>query len=224
MGKANRNKRANQEALEAKQANNAGKKAKSNKFIAILCTVLVVVLLGSLVTYSSLVTNGFFLRNTVVATTENYEVDNAVFSYFFHKNYQEFNSTYGYYFPIDTNISLKGQTCTLYSDGSTWFDFFASNAKSNLANLLAFCEEANARGITLSEEDQAEIDAAIATLKDSAKQAGVTTSFYIRSMFGTGVNQKDLRRALDHPAFADVDMRAKKEDRAKRMGLTMGGM
>ena len=27
-----------------------------------------------------------------------------------------------------------------------------------------------------------------------------------------------------HPAFADVDMRAKKEDRAKRMGLTMGGM
>ena len=59
MGKANRNKRANQEALEAKQANNAGKKAKSNKFIAILCTVLVVLLLGSLVAYSSLVTNGF---------------------------------------------------------------------------------------------------------------------------------------------------------------------
>ena len=202
MGKANRNKRANQEALEAKQANNAGKKAKSNKFIAILCTVLVVVLLGSLVAYSSLVTNGFFLRNTVVATTENYEVDNAVFSYFFHKNYQEFTSTYGYYFPIDTNISLKGQTCTLYSDGSTWFDFFASNAKSNLANLLAFCEEANARGITLSEEDQAEIDAAIATLKDSAKQAGVTTSFYIRSMFGAGVNQKDLRRALEITTLA----------------------
>ena len=128
-------------------------KAKRNTVIAIVCTVLVVALLGSLVAYSSLVTSGYFLRNTVVATTENYEVDNAVFSYFFHKYYQEFNNTYGYYFPINTSVSLKGQTCTLYSDGSTWFDFFAANAKSTLSNTLAFCEEANARGITLTEED-----------------------------------------------------------------------
>ena len=128
-------------------------KAKRNTVIAVVCTVLVVALLGSLVAYSSLVTSGYFLRNTVVATTENYAVDNAVFSYFFHKYYQEFNNTYGYYFPINANVSLKGQACSLYTDGSTWFDFIAANAKSNLANTLAFCEEAKARGIALTEED-----------------------------------------------------------------------
>ena len=182
MGKANRNKRANQEALEAKQANTAGKKTKSNKFIAILCTVLVVVLLGSLVAYSSLVTSGYFLRNTVVATTENLAVDNAVFSYFFNKYYQEFTGTYGYYLPIDPNVSLKGQACSLYSDGTTWFEFFAGNAQSNLANTLAFCEEAKARGIALDEEDYKDIDDAIASIKDAAKQAGVP----ILCCMGTG--------------------------------------
>lgn len=202
MGKANRNKRANQEALEAKQANTAGKKTKSNKFIAILCTVLVVVLLGSLVAYSSLVNSGYFLRNTVVATTENYEVDNAVFSYFFHKYYQEFTGTYGYYLPIDPNVSLKGQACSLYSDGTTWFEFFAGNAQNTLANTLAFCEEANVRGITLDEEDHKQIDDAIKSIKKSAKEAGVTTSYYIHAMFGPGVNQKDLRRALEYSVLA----------------------
>ena len=177
-------------------------KAKRNTVIAIVCTVLVVALLGSLVAYSSLVTSGHFLRNTVVATTENYEVDNAVFSYFFHKYYQEFNNTYGYYFPINTSVSLKGQTCTLYSDGSTWFDFFAANAKSTLSNTLAFCEEANARGITLTEEDHKEIDEAIASIKTAAKQAGVTTSYYTHVMFGSGVNQKDVRRALELSVLA----------------------
>ena len=177
-------------------------KAKRNTVIAIVCTVLVVALLGSLVAYSSLVTSGYFLRNTVVATTENYEVDNAVFSYFFHKYYQEFNNTYGYYFPIDTSVSLKGQDCTLYSDGSTWFDFFAANAKSTLSNTLAFCEEANARGITLTEEDYKDIDEAIASIKVAAKQAGVTTSYYTHVMFGSGVNQKDVRRALELSVLA----------------------
>ena len=177
-------------------------KAKRNTVIAVVCTVLVVALLGSLVAYSSLVTSGYFLRNTVVATTENYAVDNAVFSYFFHKYYQEFNNTYGYYFPINANVSLKGQACSLYNDGSTWFDFIAANAKSNLANTLAFCEEAKARGIALTEEDYEDIDNEIAFIKDVAKQAGVTTSYYIHVMFGSGVNQKDLRHALELSVLA----------------------
>ena len=40
---------------------------------------------------------------------------------------------------------------------------------------------------------------------------------------GNGVDE-DSEDMYPHPAFADVDMRAKKEDRAKRMGITMSGM
>ena len=187
---------------KAKRNTAASGTEKRNKFLAILCTILVVAILGSLVIYSNLVTNGFFLRRTVSATTENYEIDNAVFSYFFNSYYQEFASTYGYYFPIDSSVSLKGQACSMYNDGSTWFDFFASNAKNNLSNILAFCEEANARGITLDEADYKQIDDAIDTMKATAKQAGVSTSYYMQAMFGTGVNVKDVRRALELSALA----------------------
>ena len=187
---------------KAKRNAAATGKEKRNKFIAIVCTLLVVAILGSLVVYSNLVTSGFFLRRTISATTENFEVDNAVFSYFFNSNYQEFASTYGYYFSIDSSYSLKGQACSMYSDGTTWFDYFAGSAKSNISNILAFCEEANARGITLDEADYKLIDDTIDSIKASAKQAGVSTSYYIYAMFGTGVNAKDIRRALELSALA----------------------
>jgi hypothetical protein len=42
--------------------------------------------------------------------------------------------------------------------------------------------------------------------------------------YASRIIDEDAEDMYPHPAFADVDIRAKKEDRAKRMGLTMGGM
>ena len=50
--------------------------------------------------------------------------------------------------------------------------------------------------------------------------AGVFNLFY----YASRIIDEDSEDMYPHPAFADVDIRAKKEDRAKRMGLTMGGM
>ena len=50
--------------------------------------------------------------------------------------------------------------------------------------------------------------------------AGVFNLFYYVSR----IIDEDAEDMYPHPAFSDVDMRAKKEDREKRMGLTMGGM
>ena len=47
---------------------------------------------------------------------------------------------------------------------------------------------------------------------------GVFNLFY----YASRIIDEDSEDMYPHPAFADVDMRAKKEDRAKRMGLTMG--
>lgn len=49
---------------------------------------------------------------------------------------------------------------------------------------------------------------------------GVVNLFY----YASRIINEDSEDMYPHPAFVDVDMRAKKEDRAKRMGLTMGGM
>ena len=50
--------------------------------------------------------------------------------------------------------------------------------------------------------------------------AGVFNLFY----YASRIIDEDAEDMYPHPAFADVYMRAKKEDRAKRMGLTMSGM
>ena len=49
---------------------------------------------------------------------------------------------------------------------------------------------------------------------------GVFNLFY----YASRIIDEDSEDMYPHPAFADVDIRAKKEDNAKRMGLTMGGM
>lgn len=50
--------------------------------------------------------------------------------------------------------------------------------------------------------------------------AGVFNLFY----YASRIIDEDAEDMYPHPAFSDVDMRARKEDRAKRMGLTMGGI
>jgi hypothetical protein len=54
--------------------------------------------------------------------------------------------------------------------------------------------------------------------------AKIVTSVFNLFYYAGRIIDEDSEDMYPHPAFADVDMRAKREDRAKRMGLTMGGM
>jgi len=195
MGKGNRTN--NQKIDQKKQAMSAAQaKYRRNNIIAIVCTVLVVALLGSLVTYSKLTTSGFFMRRTTAASTENFTVDQAMATYMFYQDYQTNSYIYQYYYGVDNTQSLKTQACSLMA-GGTWFDFFISSLKPTISTMLAFCEEAQARGITLQQEDYDHIDEQIDSLKEAAKEAGYNTSYYIQLVFGSGVKEKDVRAAME---------------------------
>ncbi len=210
MGKASRNKRENleerreqaakkQEAIKARK-----KKAIRNKVIAIVCAVLAVVLLGTAIGASAFKDSGYLLRRTESISTENFTVDNAIFSYYFHSAYQSFMSQYGEivsYLGLDTTKSLKTQTCTLAGEDTTWFKYFSDQAVNELKTVLVFCEEAKARGIELEDSDYDMIDAYIDSMDEQAKAAGYTKSFFIKMMYGNGVKEKDVRRALELSAL-----------------------
>lgn len=208
MGKENR--KAEQEAKllaaqkKQQQQSEAAKKQKRNRILGIVATVLVVVLLGSLMTYNKLVSSGYFMRRTVSASTENYEMDNAVVSYFFNGFYQQFINQYSSstsYLGLNTNKSLKSQACSMLQSGGTWFDYFMSTTKTTLTRTLVFCEEAKARGLALDDNDYKLIDDAIASLRDAAKKLNVSKTYYIHAMYGAGVSEKDVRRALEMSAL-----------------------
>ena len=210
MGKASRNKRENleerrekaamrQEAIKAKK-----KRAIRNKIIGTVCAVLAVIVLATSIGYSAFNNSGFILRRTESITTEHYSVDNAVLSFYFYSVYQTFMEQYGElvsYLGLDTTKSLKSQTCTIAGDNTTWFKYFVDQAVSELKTVLLFCEEATARGITLEDSDYDVIDAYIDSMEAQAKAEGYTKAFFIRAMYGKGVKEQDVRRALELSAL-----------------------
>ena len=205
MGKSNRNKQANQEARQLaaeqkKQAQAAAqKKAQRNKLISIVCVVLAVVLVGSLVVYNKMSSSGFFMRRNVAAYTETLELNQTHASYFFNQLYSQYYSMASY-IGIDTTKSLKAQTCSLTESG-TWFDYFMTTAKSDMATVLQFAEEAKTLGMELDADDKKAIDDSIKSLRSNARAASVSVSYYIHSVYGAGVNEKDIREILELSAL-----------------------
>ncbi len=206
MGRASRIKRESVEsrrqmADQRQKEATAKKKVETRKKILGWCAgILAILLIASVLGYNRFVNSGYMMRNTVSVSTENYKVDNTILSYFFFTQYQGFMSRYGdyaTYFGLDTSKSLKTQVCSMTGDGSSWFTYFMNNALSELETVLLYCEEANARGITLDDEDYANIEESINLIKAEAKSQGMSASTFIKSLYGRGVAENDVRRALE---------------------------
>ena len=60
----------------------------------------------------------------------------------------------------------------MYDDGRTWRDYFMEEARSELSQMTVLCAWADANGITLTDEEIAEVDDSIATLDSSARAGG----------------------------------------------------
>jgi len=182
----------------------AKKSGKGLKVLGIIAGILVAALLLGLCVYSKLGDSGFFLRHTVAVKSENFEVNNAMMSYFFSTNYSSAmssnSSTYTNYMGLDTSSSLKSQQ---YPGGGTWYDYFMQSVTlPSVKQLLTLAEAAKAAGYELSDEDKASIDEALSTLETTAKNAGYSTSYYIMNYYGVGLNIDDVRDAMELSQYA----------------------
>lgn len=185
--------------LERKAAENRAKKKDSVKNTVIaVCVILIIALALALFVFKQVVTSGIIERNTTVMSTENYKVSSSMMTYLFNSTYQNFANQYGSYlssFGLDTTKSLKEQTSM---DGkSTWYDYFMSSAKSQAEQFLVLCEAAKANGVALDDENYEEIDEVLNGYKTSAAQYGYDTNTYVKLIFGTSVNLKDMKKCLE---------------------------
>lgn len=192
MGK---NTKMNAAALEAKR------KEKRNSIIITVVVIALAVLVIGLAAYNALDKTGIFLRNNVVAETENFEFDSAMMAYVYSSTYMNYSS-YLSMLGVDPNVSLKQQECT-FAEGQSWFDYFVSISKEQVSEILALCEAAHAAGITLGEEEIATIDANMETIKSEAATYGYTNiDTYLMAMTGNPVKLNDVRRCLELSALA----------------------
>ncbi|MBR4071709.1 MAG: peptidylprolyl isomerase [Clostridia bacterium] len=139
----------------------------------------------------------------VALQSENFSFDLGEATYIFQRYFIDFyNENYQYisYYGIDIEKSLKEQD---YTKDVTWFEYFADQAETYMNELLVFCEAAKAEGMTLGEEDNAEIDAIIKEFEDEAEGNGYkSVNALVSEMYGDIVTIDDVRSFVEKEKLA----------------------
>lgn len=195
MGKGNRNRiaKAQERAEKQKEQEKLRRRQKRIKIAAaILVPCFAVVLIGAIV-LGSLSAAGKFLRSTISVTSDSYEIDNAMMSYFFNSQVQYYLSNTSSS-SIDQTKSLKSQK---YSDSQTWFDYFMAGTKAQVQQLVVLAEAAKAEGMELTAEEKESIESQLNAIDQQAQAQGTTFNKYIASIYGNGVTREDVQRCLE---------------------------
>ncbi len=205
MGKGTRSRKQRANAtIAASLGTQTSKKSKTTLYTTVATAVVAVILLACIL-LTAIFSTGFNYRVKTVAQTEHFKVTAPMMSYFIYSQY-EYYSQYITYFDsdFDSSKSLKSQ---YYDESSktTWYDFFLSQAKSYVEQILIACEVAYTNGIELSKEQKKSVESDLDDLYSSAKeyvatysQLGYSTSVnqYIQTLYGTKINKSDLRKAF----------------------------
>lgn len=182
--------------MSVAQANEAARKQKRNGVIITVCVIVAAVLILGLAVYNYIGDDiqGIVLRKTVVAETENFEVNGAMMAYMINANVQSYAS-YLSLLGVDTSVSLKEQACPLMADANaTWFDYFMDTTKPQVSELLVYAEGAKAAGIELTADEEEYLDSIIKNIEAEATTYGYpNVNTYLLAMTGNPIKLSDIR-------------------------------
>ena len=174
---------ARQEA-EKKQA-----KTRRKWTVGGVCVALLLVLV-------LLLQSGFFYNHTTAVRVGGESYSPAEVNYYYATAYYDFANNYGSYaslFGLDTSsgpFALRRQTCPMLEKGS-WRDYFLQSAYSSITQIKALRDYALAEGLTLSEEQEADVESQVSTLSLMAQAYGYSNADnYLAANYGTGVTAK----------------------------------
>ena len=108
-------------------------------------------------------------------------------------------SSYASLFGLDTTKSFDTQVCTLADKGEnyTWDDYFMDQSVSYLRQVAVLADYAEKNGIKLGEEELANVDKNIESLKSAAETNGYSLDDYIYACYGKGVNEDVVRSMME---------------------------
>lgn len=159
--------------------------AQKDRTSTIILIVIAALLLGAILLYT-FAASGIVGRGDVVVSSENYEIDANMMTYYQNLAYSNTFEQYYYYYYLyiygdaDAAYSAVQQMMSQY----TLRSFFESALKT-AKEVLVMCEGAKAAGIELDEEELVVIDEQLKNFEGSFAET-----------FGTGVSKKDVRKAI----------------------------
>ena len=207
MGKSNRirNNRASETLFGGAAAPKQKKEMPSWALNALPITFAVLLVVAVALLFMS--SFGVFGRVQTAMESENFRVSQNMMNYYFQSQYSSFvenNKAYLSYYGLDTGKSLKDQTYSTDADGNvtTWFDNMMNSTVEQVKEILVYCEEAEARGITLDEEDMKAIEDELYMYDIYGQLYGTDKNAYISMMYGKGMRESDIKKALELSALA----------------------
>ena len=119
----------------------------------------------------------------------NVYITSGMFSIDFSRDLRD--QTYG-----DRGNTMSGmayETTFLGEYTGTWYDYFMDSVKSEVEMYIIYADAANACGLSLSEEEEKEIDDIIKNIKDNLKESNAEISDW----YGREVGEEDIRRSYE---------------------------
>ena len=172
-------------------------------------TIGVIVLIAAILILNS----GVLYTASTALTVGGEKYSPAEVNYYYGSEYMNM-ANYLSYFGVDTTLGLRGlgsQECS-WTDGGTWRDYFRDMAKNDVHQTQALLNYAKENGITLTEEEIAEVDANFEGIDEMAKSYGYSGADALYAMnYGSGVTQKVVRAAALNQKLAEKASTQKKD-------------
>ncbi len=173
----------------------AKKKAKE-KLRWTIGMILVIVLIAATLFLNS----GLLYKTATALTVGSEKFSPAEVNYYYGNQYINMLNSYGSYasmLGLDTSNGITGlrkQECSMM-DGGTWRDYFLQGAENDIAQITALLDYAKANGITLSEDEIAQIESGYEGVDEYAKQQGYAGADALFAMnYGKGVTLKLVKQ------------------------------
>ncbi len=135
--------------------------------------------------------------DAAVITIGNTRLTNREFSVWYWQTYYDMLNSLGYYatiYGLDSSKPLSEQPCMMSDVEMTWEQFMVEQAIVNWHSYQAMVAEAEKAGVTLSQEDQADLDSMEQNMQETASTYGYeSVSAMLEADYGVGITLDDYK-------------------------------
>lgn len=180
---------------------------RNNWLYGSIAVIFVVVAVALFVWNSNIIQRG---STAISVDGEKYSA--AEVSYFYRSAYNSLtNSQYASYIGLDPSKPLEQQTMNdtakmmlgITSDEEITFQqYLVDSSKKALVDLTVMLRKAEEDGFTFTDEMQAEVDATKQGLEEAAKKNGMSTSAYLKAIFGPNMTSGTFEKVLKDSVLA----------------------
>lgn len=217
-------------AVAKKSAKKNPKASKAKKVVGKTVGIVLVVAIVLGMVYGILNFFGVPQKVLTAATIGDEKVSVAKYNFYYMDLYlnvqntsKQYDTYYGsgagmMYTGYDSSKSPMEQEYTLgeiegfEGENPTWADYIRINTLQYIQSYLAYAKLAREAGVTLTEEELAEIDEQVESLRSTAESNDYSLNRFLTKNYGKGVNEKLMREVLEERALASKYATQTQED------------